>query len=56
MEDNLSQFQVVLTELRGMGISFEKEVWALLLLGSLPESWETLKVMLGNIALGAVVT
>ena len=56
MADHLSNFQGVVNELTGMGISFEEEVQALLLLGSLPESWETLKVNLCNTAPGGVVT
>ena len=39
-----------------MGFSFEEEIRALLLLGSLSKSWETLKVTLCNAALGGVVT
>ncbi len=39
-----------------MGITFVEEVQALLLLGSLPESWETLKVTLCNSAPDGVVT
>jgi hypothetical protein len=39
-----------------MGISFEDEVRALLLLGSLPDTWETLKVTLCNSAPNGIVT
>ena len=46
MADHLSNFQGVVNELARMGISFEEEVHVLLLLGSLPKSWETLKVTL----------
>ncbi len=41
MTDHLSSFQGVVNELTSMGITFEEEVRALLLLRSLPESWET---------------
>ena len=39
-----------------MGITFEEEAWALLILRSLPESWETLKVTLCNSTPNGVVT
>ena len=39
-----------------MGISFEDEVRALLLLGSLPNTWKTLKVTLCNSAPNGIVT
>ena len=56
MTDHLSSFQGVVNKLASMGISFEEEVRALLLLGSLPESWETLKVTLYNYAPKGAVT
>ncbi len=56
MTDHLSSFQGVVNELTGMGITFEEEVRALLLLGSLLESWETLKVTLCNSAPDGVIT
>ena len=39
-----------------MGITFEDEVRALLLLGSLPDSWETFKVTVCNSAPNGVIT
>ena len=39
-----------------MGISFEDVVRALLLLGSLPDTWETLKVSLCNSAPNGIAT
>jgi len=39
-----------------MGISLEDEDMALLLLGSLPDTWETLKVTLCNSTPNGVVT
>ena len=56
MTNHLSSFQGVVNKLISMGINFEEEVQALLLLGSLPESWETLKVTLCNSAPDRVVT
>jgi len=39
----------------GMGIKFDDEVLALMVLASLPESWKTLKISLTNTAPNSVV-
>ncbi|KAH7576302.1 hypothetical protein JRO89_XS01G0031200 [Xanthoceras sorbifolium] len=38
-----------------MGINFDDEVFALMMLASLPESWETLKISITNTAPNGVV-
>jgi ABC-type uncharacterized transport system YnjBCD substrate-binding protein len=48
--DHVNAFQGIINQLSSMGITFEDEVRSLLLLGSLPDSWETLKVTLCNSA------
>jgi hypothetical protein len=54
--DHVSAFQDIINQLSSMGITFEDEFRALLLLGSLLDSWETLKVTLCNSAPNGVVT
>jgi hypothetical protein len=54
--DHVNAFQGIINQLSSMGITFDDEVQALLLLGSLPDSWETLKVTLCNSAPNGVVT
>ena len=49
--NHVNAFQGIINQLSSMGISFEDEVRVLLLLGSLPDTWETLKVTLCNSAL-----
>ena len=56
LADHVNAFQGIINQLSSMGISFEDEVRALLLLGSLPDTWETLKVTLCNSAPNGVVT
>ncbi|RDY06496.1 hypothetical protein CR513_09506, partial [Mucuna pruriens] len=43
LSDHLNEFQGIIDEMSGMGIKFEDEILILLLLNSLPESWETFK-------------
>ncbi|RDX87979.1 hypothetical protein CR513_30489, partial [Mucuna pruriens] len=43
LSDHLNEFQGILDQMLGMGIKFEDEILGLLLLNSLPESWETFK-------------
>ncbi|RDX71400.1 hypothetical protein CR513_49265, partial [Mucuna pruriens] len=43
-------------EMSGMGIKFEDEILGLLLLNSLPESWETFKVSITNSTPNGVVS
>ena len=54
--DHVNTFQGIINQLSSMGITFEDEVRALLLLGSLPDSWETFKVTVCNSAPNGVVT
>jgi len=54
--DQVNAFQGIINQLSSMGISFEDEDMALLLLGSLPDTWETLKVTLCNSTPNGVVT
>ena len=54
--DHVNAFQDIINQLSSMEISFEDEVRALLLLGSLPYTWDTLKVTLCNSAPNDVVT
>ena len=54
--DHVNALQGIINQLSSMGISFEDEVRALLLLGSLSDTWETLKVTLCNSAPNGVVT
>jgi hypothetical protein len=39
--DHVNEFQGIINQLSSMGIIFEDEVRALLLLGSLSDNWET---------------
>ena len=54
--DHVNEFQGIINQLSSMGITFEDEVRALLLLGSLPDTWETFKVTICNSAPNGVVT
>ena len=53
--DHLNEMQGIVDQLSGMGINFENEILALMVLASLPESWETLKISLTNSAPNGVV-
>lgn len=53
--DHLNEIQGIVDQLSGMGIKFDDEVLALMVLASLPESWETLKVSISNSAPNGVV-
>ncbi|RDY03186.1 hypothetical protein CR513_13260, partial [Mucuna pruriens] len=46
--DHLNEFQGILDQMLEMSIKFEDKILELLLLNSLPESWETFKVSLTN--------
>ncbi|KAL5842405.1 hypothetical protein ACOSQ3_013008 [Xanthoceras sorbifolium] len=48
--DHLNEMQGILDQLSRMGINFDDEVFALMVLASLPESWETLKISITNTA------
>lgn len=49
---HLNEFQSIFIQLKNMEITFDDEVQALMVMGSLPKSWETLKVSLSNSAPG----
>uniref|UniRef100_A0ACD5V194 Uncharacterized protein n=1 Tax=Avena sativa TaxID=4498 RepID=A0ACD5V194_AVESA len=53
--DHVNEFQGIINQLSSMGITFD-EVRALLLLGSLPDTWETFKVTVCNSAPNGVAT
>ena len=46
--EHLNDFQGITNQLKGVGITLDDEVLALLLLSSLPDSWETLFMSLSN--------
>ena len=52
---HLNNFQGLLNELSTMKLELDDEVQTLLLLSSLPDSWETLVVSLSNLALNGVI-
>jgi hypothetical protein len=54
--DRVNEFRGIINQLYSMGITFEDEVRALLLLGSLPDTWETFKVTVCNSEPNVVVT
>jgi transposase InsO family protein len=54
--EHLSNFQGLLNDLSTMKLALDDEVQALLLLSSLPDSWETLVVSLSNSAPSGVIT
>ena len=53
---HLSNFQGLLNELSTMKLELDDEVQTLLLLSSLPDSWETLVVFLSNSTQNGVIT
>ncbi|RDX97850.1 hypothetical protein CR513_19326, partial [Mucuna pruriens] len=56
LSDHLNEFQRIINQMSRMGIKFEDEILGLLLLNSLPESWETFKVSMINLAPNGVVS
>ena len=56
LSDHLNTFQGIINQLAGMGIKFDDEIQGLWLLGSLPDSWETLRTSLSNSAPDGVIT
>ena len=50
MAEHLNMFQGLISQTISLDIPLTNEVFPLLLLGSLPNSWETLVVTLGNLA------
>ena len=53
---HLSNFQGLLHELSTMKLVLDDEVYALILLSSLPDNWKTLVVSLSNSAPNGVIT
>ncbi|RDX81115.1 hypothetical protein CR513_38247, partial [Mucuna pruriens] len=56
LSDHLNEFQGIIDQMLGMGIKFENEILGLLLLNSLPESWETFKVSITNSTPNGIVS
>ena len=54
--EHLNNFQGLLNELSTMKLELDDEVQVLLLLSSLPDSWETLVVFLSNSTQNGVIT
>ena len=54
--EHLNEMQSITNQLSSMKMSLDDELQALLLLSSLPESWETLVVSLSNSAPDGIVT
>ena len=54
--EHLNEIKSIVNQLAAMKITFDYELQALLLLSSLPESWETLVVTVSNSAPDGVVT
>ena len=55
MTDYLNNFHGIMNQLFAMGIKFTEEIQGLLLLGSLPDSWETFRTSLSNSALDGMI-
>ena len=45
MADHLNEFQGVIDQLSGIGIKFDDEIIGLWILATLPDSWETFRVL-----------
>ncbi|RDX73201.1 hypothetical protein CR513_47221, partial [Mucuna pruriens] len=56
LSNHLNGFQGIIDQMLRMGIKFEDEILGLLLLNSLPESWETFKVSITNSTPNGVVS
>ncbi|RDX94958.1 hypothetical protein CR513_22583, partial [Mucuna pruriens] len=56
LSNHLNELQGIIDQMSRMGIKFEDEILGLLLLNSLPESWETFKVFITNLAPNGVVS
>ena len=56
ISDHLNEFQGLLDQLSRMVINFDDEVLVLLLLNTLPESWEIFWVSITNFALNGIVS
>ncbi|RDX82009.1 hypothetical protein CR513_37250, partial [Mucuna pruriens] len=53
---HLNEFQGIIDQMSGMVIKFEDETLGLLLLNTLPKSWETFKVTITNLAPNGVIS
>ena len=53
MTDHLSDFNMVTNQLSSVGVNFDDEVRALLILCSLPESWDGLVMAVSNSVFGS---
>lgn len=56
MSDHLNDFHGIIQQLFAMGIKFDDEIQGLLLLGTLPDSWDTFRMTLCNSAPEGKVT
>ena len=54
--EHLNNFQNIINQLATMNMTIEDELQTLLLLGSLPDSWETFVVSVSNFAPNGVLT
>ena len=48
IQDHVNDFQGILDQLSGMGITFDDEVQGLWLFNTLPDSWKTFRFSLTN--------
>ena len=55
MPDHLNEMKGIQDQLSRMGVKLDDEVFALLVLASLPQSWETLKIAITNTAPNGIV-
>lgn len=54
--EHLNEMQSIVNQLSSMKMALDDELQALLFLSSLPDSWETLMILLSNSVLDGVVT
>ncbi|MDF3680992.1 hypothetical protein P3S38_28870 [Enterobacter hormaechei] len=52
--DHLNEFNTITSQLSSMGINFDEEIRALLILCSLPESWNGLVMVVSNFVPGSI--
>ena len=55
MPDHLNKIEGIHDQLSRIGVKLDDEVFALLVLASLPQSWETLKISITNTAPNGIV-
>ena len=55
LPDHLNEMEGIHDQLSRMRVTLEDEVFALLVLASLPQSWETLKISITNTAPNGIV-